>query len=435
MEGHLVMSVKERKRLVVFERLREGQLTCGAAAERLGISLRQCARSYRRYVAEGAKGLVHRNRGRPSNRAKPAEFRSKVLRYYEEKYDGFGPTLAAEKLAAEGLVLDHETLRRWLLGAHKWKKGRRRRKHRSWRERRAHFGELVQLDGSHHRWCGREHPQTCLINMVDDATGTTLSIMANEETTEAVMRTLWRWIELYGVPKALYTDKKNVYVTDREQTFEEQLNDIEPMTAFGKACEKLGIEIITANSPQAKGRVERNHGVYQDRFVKELALMGISTIDDANQLLSEGFIDELNKKFARKPKEKQDYHRRVPRGLRLHEVFSFEETRAVMNDWTIRYKRRTLQILKDNRDLPRPGERVLVRRLLDGQIELLHRNRKLTFEEIAPLRRPVAKGRAHKETQHVSSLSGPGIDRRRDRVPSKTHPWRRNYKLLWGSQK
>lgn len=270
------------------------------------------------------------------------------------------------------------------------------------------------------------------MNMVDDATGSTLAMMAHEETTEAVMRTLWRWIELYGVPKALYTDKKNVFVTDREATFEEQLADIEPMTAFGKACEKLGIEIITANSPQAKGRVERNHGVYQDRFVKELALRGINTIDGANQLLAGGFVDALNKKFAKPARDTQDYHRRVPRGLRLHEVFSFEETRAVMNDWTIRYKRRTLQILKDNRHLPRPREHVLVRRLLDGQIELLHKNRKLTFEEIAPLRRPVPQGRAHKDTQRVSSLSGPCTDRRRDRVPSKTHPWRRNYKLMWG---
>jgi transposase len=430
------MSAKERRRLVVFDRLRAGQVSLGAAAQRLGISYRQCGRSYKRYRAEGAKGLVHRSRGHPSNRAKPAEFRSEVLRLYEDKYDGFGPTLAAEKLEErDGLVLDHETLRRWLLAANKWTKRRRRRKHRSWRERKAHFGELVQLDGSHHRWFGPACPGSCLMNMVDDATGTTLAMMAHEETTEAAMRILWAWIERYGVPKALYTDRKNVFVTDREPTIEEQLADIEPMTAFGKACKQLGIEIVTANSPQAKGRVERNHGVYQDRFVKELALRGITGIDGANQLLTEGFVDELNAKFAKEARDRQDYHRRVPRGLRLHKVFSFEETRVVMNDWTIRYNRRFLQILKQNRSLPRPKERVIVRRLLDGQMELLYRDRKLEFEPIMPSRKPVVEDTRHKGAQKESSPSRSGAaPGRRRRIPSKTHPWRGNYKLMWGSQ-
>lgn len=426
------MSAKERRRLVVFDRLCEGQLSLGAAAEWLGISYRQCGRSYKRYLAEGAKGLVHRNRGQPSNRAKPAEFRGEVLRLYEEKYDGYGPTLAAEKLEEhDGLVLDHETLRRWLLAANKWTKRRRRRKHRSWRERKAHFGELVQLDGSHHRWFGPDSLGSCLMNMVDDATGTTLAVMAHEETTEAAMRALWAWIELYGVPKALYTDRKNVFVTDREPTIEEQLADIEPMTAFGKACEKLGIEIITANSPQAKGRVERNHGVYQDRFMKELALRGITSIDGANQLLTGGFVDKLNTKFARRARDKQDYHQRVPRGLRLHEVFSFEETRAVTNDWTIRYKNRFLQILKHNRPLPRPKERVTVRTLLDGQIQLLYRNRNLAFQPVTPLRGPVIEETAHKGAQKVPSPSRSAADQGRRHIPSKKHPWRRDYRLMW----
>ena len=185
--------------MLVFDQLREGQLNMCDVAGRLQIGYRQCARSYKRYRAEGAKGLVHMSRGRPSNRAKPKEFRCEALRLYQEKYEGFGPTLAAEKLAGDGFVLDHETLRRWLLAEGKWNKKRGRRKHRSWRERKEHFGELVQLDGSHHKWFGREHTSSCLMNMVDDATSTTLSMMDNEETTEAAMRTLWLWIERYGV--------------------------------------------------------------------------------------------------------------------------------------------------------------------------------------------------------------------------------------------
>ena len=432
MEGHLMMSTKERRRMLIFERVKEGQLRLLEASRRLDISYRQSCRSYRRYREEGAKGLIHRNRGRPSNRAKPHEFRLEVVKRYDEKYEEFGPTFAAEKLAEDGFVLDHETLRRWLLAAGIWKKKRRRRKHRSRRERRAHFGELVQLDGSHHCWFGREHSSSCLMNMVDDATGTTLSSMAEEETTEAAMRTLWSWIERYGVPKALYTDKKNVFVTDREPTIEEQLADLEPLTAFGKACHKLGIEIITANSPQAKGRVERNHGVYQDRFVKELKLKGIKTIEGANELLGGGFVDNLNAKFAREPKDPKDYHRPVPKGLNLDEVFSFEETRVVMNDWTIRYQNRMLQVLKDNRVLPRPRAKVVVRTLLDGQIQLLHQGKKLKFEPITSSIRPVVERAKHKAAQSGPSPSRSDPDGRKKRIPSQTHPWRRNYKLMWG---
>lgn len=415
------MSEKERKRLLVFERLKEGQLTSGAAASRLGISLRQCRRSYGRYLEEGAKGLLHRSRGRPSNRAKPGEFRLEVLRLYHEKYDKSGPTYASEKLdEQDGLVLDHETLRRWLLRADMWKKSRKRRKHRTWRERRAHFGELVQLDGSHHNWFGDGHPRTCLVNMVDDATGTTLSMMAEEETTKAVMETLMLWIKRYGVPRALYTDKKNVFVTDREPTMTEQLLDIEPMTAFGRACDKLGIEIITANSPQAKGRVERSHGVYQDRFVKDLKLAGITTIDGANDLLQGGFTDKLNSKFAKRAKEKQDYHRRVPKGLRLHEVFSFEDTRTIANDWTVRHENRLLQILKDNKPLPRPRDKVTVRTLLDGATQLMHRGRKLKFEKIAMTMKQEPKQKKKPRTVITPPKQG--------RKPSATHPWNRSFK-------
>src|SRR5690606_23484094 len=163
--------------------------------------------------------------------------------------------------------------------------------HRERRERRARFGELVQVDGSHHRWFGPDGRQCCLMNLVDDATGCTYSLMFEEETTEAAMQVLWGWITRYGIPQALYVDRKSVYITDREPTVEEQLAGQEPLTAFGHACAKLGIQLITAYSPQAKGRVERNHAVYQDRLVKELRLQGLTTIAEANTLLTCGFVD------------------------------------------------------------------------------------------------------------------------------------------------
>ncbi len=390
-QGHLIMSTKERLRFIVLDRVQQGQLSLKQAAIRLEISYRQARRLLKRLRKYGAAGLVHKSRGRPSNRTKPLQFRQKVLKIYKELYDGFGPTLAAEKLLEDhGLVLDHETLRRWLLQAGLWEKKRKRRKHRTWREPKEHFGEMVQMDGSHHKWFGENGEKACLIVMVDDATKTKLAVMGKEETIVDCMKTLWEWIKLRGIPKTIYADRKNIYVTDREPTLDEQLAGKKPKTIFGIACEKLGIEIIPANSPQAKGRVERTNGIYQDRFVKELKLKGITTIDGANELLSGGFNDSLNRKFIAEPADKQDFHRPVPKGLNLENVFCFEYTRTVGNDWTIRYKNRSFQILKANKPLPRPKQKILVREQLDGTLTLWDGNNQLKYKHIStPQRKAV----------------------------------------------
>ncbi len=360
--------------------------------------------------------MVHRSRGRTSNRARPPEFREAVLARYRERYEGFGPVLATEKLAEDGYEVGRETLRGWLLEEGLWHPRRKGVKHRQRRERRAHFGELVQMDGSHHEWFGKQKGFLCLMDMVDDATGESLALMAEKETTELAMRALWLWCERYGIPKAIYADRKNVFVTKREPTQDEQLAGKRPLTRFGKACEKLGIRIITARSPQAKGRVERKHAVYQDRFVKELRLQNIDTIERANELLRNGFDQGLNHKFARQPQSETDFHRPVPQELKLGEIFCFEKTATVTNDWTLRCQKRFYQILKRNEPMPRPCQKVTVRRLLDGTIQLLYRDKKLRFKEIAapdaPLRyskpaapRPTAPKKKHK--------------------PAPDHPWRR----------
>ena len=380
------MSRKELYRKSVLEMVQNGQLTLVSASSCLNLSYRQTLRVYARFELEGDVGLIHRRRGCCSNRAYPSGFREQVLCLYRERYKehDIGPTLAAEKFSAEGLCVDHETLRRWLLSSGDWQKRRRRRIHRTRRARRCHFGELVQLDGSHHDWFGREHGKSCLMNMVDDATGTTMSLLDFQETTEAAMNLLRQWIERYGIPHALYTDRKNVYVTEREPTLEEQLAGEEPMTAFGKACNKLGIEIITAHSPQAKGRVERSNGTYQDRFVKELALRGVTTVAEANHVLANGFIDDLNARFSLAPAQEADYHRALPKGFDLATVFCHEECRTLSNDWTIRHKNRYYQILKANCPLPKPKDKILARTHLDGRIELLYRDRKVAFTLISP---------------------------------------------------
>ena len=424
MEGHLLMSRKELHRKSVLELVLAKRLTLREASKRMGLSYRQTLRVYARFVKDGDAGLVHRRRGQASNRAYPAGFRDKVLKRYRERYKDHdvGPTLAAEKLAGEGLVVDHETLRRWLLKEGDWKKRRKRKTHRSRRERKAHFGELVQMDGSPHAWFGAQRPKACLMNMVDDATNISAVLIDEEETTEAAMRLLWKWIEVYGIPMALYTDRKNVFVTDREPTMEEQLAGEEPRTAFGQACHKLGIEIIRAYSPQAKGRVERVHGTYQDRLVKELALRRITRIETANALLQNGFTAELNAKFSRAPLERKDYHRRVPKGLDLDDVFCFEQHRTVQNDWTIRHENRYYQILKDNAPLPKPKDKIVVRTHLDGRVRLRYRNKDLDFRPITLTQR---------QQQQMPRPKRPAEAKTRTQEKNTHHhPWRQNCILM-----
>jgi hypothetical protein len=416
LEGHLIVSDKELKRKGAFEMVSHGAWSLMDAASHLELSYRQCRRSYKRYQAEGDAGLVHKSRGRASNRAKDAGLRQRVLQLYDRRYEGFGPTLAAEKLDEEGYCVDHETLRRWLIEEGKWQRRRERSPYRKRRERREHFGELVQMDGSHHQWFGPDHPQACLINMIDDATSRKKSLMAEGETTEACMRTLWAWITQYGIPKALYTDKKNVFITDRQPTPDEQLAGEEPKTAFGKACAKLGIEIIAANSPQAKGRVERTHGVDQDRFIKELQLRGVTAIEGANKVLSSGYETRMNNKFAVLARSDKDYHRPVPKGLKLAHVFCFEEDRTVSNDWVVRYQNRALQISKNNQTLPKPGNKLTVQRLLDGTLRLLYKGEALEYRELATEEQKPAR-----ETPRQAPRAAAA---RAVSKPAPDHPWR-----------
>ena len=410
--GSLTMSQKERSRLVVMSRVREKTMTIREASEMMGISYRQCRRIYKRYGKEGDKGLIHRNRGRPSNRRKAPGVKEIVLALYREQYWDFGPTLAAEKLVErDGYGVDHETLRRWLLAAGLWKRQRNRPKHRQWRERKAHFGELVQMDGSHHGWFNGQEDKDCLMDMVDDATGRTLSLMSEEETTVAAMRVLWAWVEKYGIPKALYVDWKNVYVTQREPTLEEQLSGELPLTQFGRACKKLGIEILPANSAQAKGRVERKHGVYQDRLVKELRLAGIRDIEGANEFLR-GFTESLNTKFAVEPRSSADFHRPVPQDMDLRSVFCLEEQRTVGNDWVVRYKNHFSQILPQS-NLPPAKKRVIVQEHLDGSIHMVYRGKGIVFKEIKHL------------PSHLSPEKAPIPEPKKKYIPPSTHPWRK----------
>lgn len=372
------MSARELSRVEVLSRVKAGTLSLRSAATMLAVSYRQAKRLARRYRAEGAHGLKHRSVGRASNHARPTAERERALALVREKYSGpvdvrFGPTLAAEHLASEdGVIVHHDTLRRWMWRAGLWSRVRKHAPHRQRRERRAHFGELVQLDGSFHRWYGAGAPRGCLMNLVDDATGRTLARLGAEETIWAAADVLRRWIETYGVPLALYTDWKNVYV--RVPNAAEQVTGAVPLTQFGRMCAALAIDIIAANSPEAKGRVERNHGTHQDRLVKKLRRLGIADATAANAFLETTYLPEHNARFAQAPASTEDFHRRTPSRATLDRVLQLEETRVLSNDWVIRYDTRYFQVARQSHQAPARST-VLVRENASGAIEIRYRER------------------------------------------------------------
>lgn len=413
MERVVGLSGKERERLVELQQVKEGEQTLVEAKERPGLCERQMRRVWRRFLAEGARGLTHRSRGRRSNRALSEETRRRSLELYRERLEGFGPTLAAEKLAEAGLKVAAETLRRWLMAESLWRRRCKRGPHRRRRPRKEHFGELVQMDGSFHAWFETAE-QHRLIDRVDDATGRMTGRIFEQETTEGAMRVLWGWIEQFGIPRALYTDRKTVYVTSREPSREEQLAGQPALTAFGPACHELGIAIIPAATPQAKGRVERRHGVLQDRLVKEMRLVGIRGIEQANDFLKAGFLQSINEKFGYVPASPVDLHRPVPKGLRLEDIFVFEDGRTVQSDGTVVFEGQWFQLTGPARRLPRRGDRVLLRRRLDGSRQFLHKEHPLDFIQLP--QRPVRS-----TPSPVPPSPRPAAP---PRSPAPDHPWR-----------
>lgn len=378
----LIMSKKELRRKSVLDLVKLGQITRLDASKRLNLSYRQTKRIYKSYLQGGDAGLIHKSRGRVSTRAKPPELKKAVLGLYQEKYWDFGPTLAAEKLLEDdGLKLHAETLRLWLKTEGLWQPRRARRVHRARRARRARFGELLQLDGSIHAWFSGLVSKQCLMNLIDDATGKTLALLDVGETTDAAFRLLKWWIKLHGIPLAIYVDLKSLYISPKSLRHRDEDDLVEPewLTHFSKACKVLGIEVIKAYSPQAKGRVERNHGVYQDRFVKELRLKGIQTIEGANKLLQRGFIDNLNKKFMKAPTSLEDAHVGLMAGQNVDEILCWEYTRTVHNDWIIRFNNHYLQIQKTSSNGVRPKQTITVKKHLNGKITLWNKGQKIPY--------------------------------------------------------
>lgn len=409
----LKMSRSERRRLEVMSQVRLGKLTLRKGSELLGIGYRQMKRVWGRHQAEGDAGLVHRLRGRKSNREGDARLRKRVLSRYVKQYGDYGPTLAAESLAEEGLVVPVQTLRRWLLAAGLWSRQRRTKQHRRRRARKEHFGELVQMDGSHHDWFEGRREWAVLMVLIDDATGRIYAWFFEEETLTAAFTMFRDYALKYGFPQAIYVDRAGIYRSDREPTSAEILAEKEPQTQFGRAMETLQVRLILAGSPQAKGRVERMNSTLQDRLVKALRQRGISDLARANQYLEEEFLEPFNAKFGKAPAQAADLHRVVTVELDLPRVLAVHEERVVQNDWTVRWNNAFLQLPRDSG--LQPGQRVIVCEQLDGRVRLFRGDRELAYgttrTEPVP-QRPRAK-----------SPSGPTKSSQGFK-PAKKHPWR-----------
>jgi transposase len=375
---HLTMSRKERERLVIFNQVKSRELSRREAAEVLGLSLRQVHRSYIRFKAEGDAGLSHRSRGKPSPRRFDAGEREKALSLCRTVYEGFKPTLLAEKLRErDGIWVSHDTVRRWLIAAGLLERCRRGRRSRRRRERKRRFGQMVQMDGSPHAWFEDRAAPCVLMTVIDDATSRRRGWFFEVETMESAMETLGHWCGQFGVPRSVYVDRHGIYRSDREPTAEELIAGEKPVTQFGRAMRELNVELILARSPQAKGRVERSNGVLQDRLIKELKLAGVCGIADANTWLDQSrYFENLDEKFGVKAVEAVDAHR--PLVMELKDVLCVKERRSVGLDGCVQWHGRVLQ-LEDAGSL----RWVEIWERFDGTVTALGNGRRLSWMELS----------------------------------------------------
>jgi len=367
------LSAKERERLKVLQQVEEGHLKQIEAARRLHVTDRQVRRLQARLRSEGDRGIVHRLR----NRQIPEGRRRGALRQLRKaRYAGFGPTLAAEHLARRGTPVSRETLRKWMSAAGLWRPRNRRLKTvHVWRPRRSAFGELVMMDSSPYRWLEDRGPACHLIALIDDASSRAWGRLVEHDSTEENLRTLQGWLERYGRPLALYTDKNSLFVTSRPVQWQEQLRGEPARTQFGRALAELNIEWIAAHSPQAKGRVERLFGVLQDRLVKEMRLQQIATLEQANRFLETTFWPFWQQRFAVQPVMDVNAHRPLEGSHRLEEILSVRVARTVAADHTVSWQGQRWGVWREQVCAGLRGARVEIERRLDGSHWLRFRDR------------------------------------------------------------
>ncbi len=408
-EEQITLTKTEHERLAIIRRLMRRELRQKVAAELLGLSTRQVRNLVRKVARDGARGLAHGNRGQPSPKRLARELVDRIVALLKERYRGFKPKFAAEKLwTREKIRVSDEKMRQIMIEAGLWRVRRQKSEVHPWREPKAHGGEMVQMDGSHHAWLETRGPKLVLMGMVDDARNRFYGRFYAYEGVFPAMDVLEGYIRRYGLPRSLYVDKHSTYKTVRHPSEDEMLRGEEASTQFERAAQELGIKIIHAHSPQAKGRIERAFATLQDRLVKEMRLAGISTLEEANRFL-EDYLPAFNAQFEREPREPEDLHRPLPKGVKLEEIFCLKAVRTILDGYVIRRKGKRFAIEEPTRRmLGRPATVMLH---FDGRMIIRFEGRDLAYREIPE--RP----------QRVQAMI---VIRRKPPkyTPPPTHPWR-----------
>jgi hypothetical protein len=405
----IAMNQRQRDLLTTLKAVLVGKTSQADAALHLGKSTRQVRRLLEALREHGDRAVVHGLTGKPSNHKAPDKLKNAALDAYAKYFPDFGPTFAAEKLAADHqIVVCPETLRRWLLDEGLWKRKRYREPHRSRRPRRPCFGELLQMDASIHDWLEGRGEDLVLIAMIDDATSRVLARFYREGTVQTHMDLLGRWLRQYGRPLALYTDRHSIFEPqDKGRALTEGI------TQFGRALCELEVELIRARSPQAKGRVERLFGTAQDRWVKEMRLKAVRTLDQANEVLG-ALLPEHNRRLGKKPKDDTDAHR----ALGVHDlgaILSIQTQRVVSNDYVVRFDNRFYQLLPPAQPGLR-GAKVVIEQRLDGSLKIRFGENYPQYKEIT---RAVSPGGSAPRPPEFSASTADASRREKDPAPTE----------------
>jgi len=415
-EELITMSQQEILRLQVIEKLKDGIFSQSEASKILKVSCRQIRRLLKIYRQQGAKSLISKKRDKLSNNRISEKTRQDILVLIKEKYIDFGPIFLGEKLLENhDIAVSKETLRKWMVAESIWKTKRRKKARiHQMRERRSCFGELIQIDGSPHDWFEGRSEKCCLLVFIDDATSKLVNLRFEEaETTAGYFRTAKEYVTKHGLPMAFYSDKHSI--------FRVNMPGCEKVTQFGRAAEELGIEIICANSAQAKGRVERVNQTLQDRLIKEMRLRGISDIKAANAYVPE-FIEVHNKKFAVEPKSNIDAHVKLNGDEELDLIFCFKEDRKLSKNLELSYCNTIYQIKTESSGYRLRHAKVRVCEDLEGKITIIYKDRKLEYS-------------CHKKQKRAAEIvEVKALNYKMDTIakkrckPSANHAWRRPWK-------
>ena len=381
-------------------------ITQTEAADIIGVCLRQGQRIIKAVRIEGDEGVIHKSRGQDSNRTLPSKIKDKALKLFKEEYPDFGPTLASEKLfEINKIKLSDETLRLWLIDENIPYKQRKKRPHRQWRQRKDYFGEMVQMDGSEHDWFEGRAPECVFMGYIDDATGNPFGRFYPFEGTLPAMDSFKHYVEKYDVPASIYLDKHSTYKSTKKQTIEDELNNQEHLSQFARAVTELGVNIIYANSPQAKGRIERLFKTFQDRVIKEMRLKNVSSIEEGNRFL-EQYLPAYAKRFGVKPAKEGNLHRPLARDIDLNKILCKKTEHALRNDFTVAHEKKLYQIESNIRT-----KKVVVEERVDGSMLITHKGIALKFKKITT--------RPERIEQPKPCLP------KRVHTPPADHPWRR----------